>query len=72
MKCINITVIIEEGAYVTYLFIFFFGGGVLDVDINELDLYIGNNKFTIFNVDYWLLIILDMIIKSPWLFLLYL
>ena len=52
MKCINITVIIEEGAYVTYLFLFFGGGGVLDVDINELDLYIGNNKFTIFNVDY--------------------
>ena len=52
MKCINITVIIEEGAYVIYLFFFFFGGGVLNVDINELDLYIGNNKFTIFNVDY--------------------
>ena len=55
MKCINITVIIEEGAYVIYLFISFFffgGGGVLNVDINELDLYIGNNKFTIFNVDY--------------------
>ena len=51
MKCINITVIIEEGAYVINLFLFF-GGGVLDVDINELDLYIGNNKFTIFNVDY--------------------
>ena len=46
MKCINITVIIEEGA------IFFFLGGVLNVDINELDLYIGNIKFTIFNVDY--------------------
>ena len=29
MKCINITVIIEEGAYVIYVFIFiFFGGGV--------------------------------------------
>ena len=54
MKCINITVIIEEGAYVIYLFLLFFflGGGVLDVDINELDLYIGYNKFTIFNVDY--------------------
>ena len=55
MKCINITVIIEEGAYVIYLFIFFLGGGgggVLNVDINELDLYIGNNKLTIFNVDY--------------------
>ena len=52
MKCINITVIIEEGAYVIYLFLFFLGGGVLDVDINELDLYIRNNKFTIFNVDY--------------------
>ena len=35
-----------------YIYFFFFGGGVLDVDINELDLYIGNNKFTIFNVDY--------------------
>ena len=44
MKCINITVIIEEGAYVIYLFLFFWeGGGVLNVDINELDLYIGNN-----------------------------
>ena len=52
MKCINITVIIEEGAYVIYLFLFLGGGGVLNVDINELDLYIGNNKFTIFNVDY--------------------
>ena len=53
MKCINITVIIEEGAYVIYIYIFFFlGGGVLNVDINELDLYIGNIKFTIFNVDY--------------------
>ena len=52
MKCINITVIIEEGAYVIYLLFFFFWGGVLNVDINELDLYIGNNKFTIFNVDY--------------------
>ena len=52
MKCINITVIIEEGAYVIYIFFFFGGGGVLNVDINELDLYIGNNKFTIFNVDY--------------------
>ena len=49
MKCINITVIIEEGAYVIF---FFGGGGVLNVDINELDLYIGNIKFTIFNVDY--------------------
>ena len=52
MKCINITVIIEEGAYVIYLLFFWGGGGVLNVDINELDLYIGNNKFTIFNVDY--------------------
>ena len=53
MKCINITVIIEEGAYVICLFLFFGGGGgVLNVDINELDLYIGNIKFTIFNVDY--------------------
>ena len=52
MKCINITVIIEEGAYVIYLFLFFWGRGVLNVDINELDLYIGNIKFTIFNVDY--------------------
>ena len=58
MKCINITVIIEEGAYVIYIYIyiyiyfFFFWGGVLNVDINELDLYIGNIKFTIFNVDY--------------------
>ena len=53
MKCINITVIIEEGAYVIYLLLFFLGGGgVLNVDINELDLYIGNNKLTIFNVDY--------------------
>ena len=52
MKSLNITVIIEEGAYVIYLFFFFLGGGVLNVDMNELDLYIGNNKFTIFNVDY--------------------
>ena len=56
MKCINITVIIEEGAYVIYIYIFFLffflGGGVLNVAINELDLYIGNIKFTIFNVDY--------------------
>ena len=54
MKCIIITVIIEEGAYVIYIYIsfFFLGRGVLNVDINELDLYIGNNKFTIFNVDY--------------------
>ena len=27
MKCINITVIIEEGAYAIYLFLFFWGGG---------------------------------------------
>ena len=33
-------------------FFFFWGGGVLNVDINELDLYIGNNEFTIFNADY--------------------
>ena len=53
-----------------YIYFFFFlGGGVLNVDINELDLYIGNNKFTIFNVDYWLLIILDMIIITFWLWL---
>ena len=51
MKCINITVIIEEGAYVIYIY-FFFGVGLLNVDISELDLYIGNIKFTIFNVDY--------------------